>query len=158
MHYRSQKSKPAFWIASHCPTEIAREKFVKALQHYIQVDAYGDCGNLTCVEAHNGRNPCVDDNALHYYFYLAFENSICPEYITEKFWRNLNHPVVNVVLGGGNYLRDAPPHSFIDVNDFATVKDLADYLSFLMSNPVNCTTSFIKAKDLTAFPFTRMST
>ena len=31
-------------------------------------------------------------------------------------------------MGGGDYKRDAPPLSYIDVNDFSTVKKLADYL------------------------------
>lgn len=123
-----KKTKTAFWIASHCPTEIKRENYVKALQKYIDVDVYGDCGNLTCV------GTCIDDNSLEYYFYLAFENSICPDYISEKFWRNLNQPVIPVVMGGGNYFRDAPPHSYIDVNDFSSIEDLANYLKSLMNS------------------------
>ena len=45
------------------------------------------------------------ETSQQYYFYLAFENSICPDYISEKFWRNLNQPVIPVVMGGGNYFR-----------------------------------------------------
>ena len=56
--FRKKKTKTAFWIASHCPTEIKRENYVKALQKYIDVDVYGDCGNLTCV------GTCIDDNSL----------------------------------------------------------------------------------------------
>ena len=95
------------------------------------MDIYGDCGNLTCV------GTCIDDNSLHYYFYLAFENSICPDYISEKFWRNINHPVIPVVMGGGNYSRDAPPHSYIDVNDFSNVEELGNHLISVMNNRVN---------------------
>ena len=36
----------------------------------------------------------------NYYFYLAFENSLCDEYITEKFFRTLNYNTVPVVMGG----------------------------------------------------------
>jgi hypothetical protein len=36
-------------------------------------------------------------------FYLAFENSICSEYISEKFYDILKYDVVPVVLGGGDY-------------------------------------------------------
>ncbi len=130
------KSRAAFWIASHCPTEIKREQYVKALQKFITVDVYGDCGNLTCPFAHNGQNTCFDDNSITHYFYLAFENSICPDYISEKFWRNFNQPVIPVVMGGGNYAREAPPKSFIDVNDFTSVEALANYLKHLMRNHV----------------------
>ena len=31
-----------------------------------------------------------------YKFYLAFENSLCQEYITEKFWKALNEGLVHV--------------------------------------------------------------
>ena len=69
--FRKKKTKTAFWIASHCPTEIKRENYVKALQKYIDVDVYGDCGNLTCV------GTCIDDNSLEVagYFNLGYFNS-----------------------------------------------------------------------------------
>ena len=34
-----------------------------------------------------------------YKFFLAFENSNCKEYITEKFWRSLHYGLVPVVFG-----------------------------------------------------------
>ena len=86
---------------------------MKSLQNYLKIDIFGKCGNLSCENAHNGQNSCIDDNAGIYYFYLAFENSICPDYISEKYWRNINLPVVPVVLGGANYSKDVPPHSYI---------------------------------------------
>ena len=51
----------------------------------------------------------------NYKFYLSFENSLCVDYITEKFWKVLAYDVVPVVMGDGNYSRDAPPKSFINV-------------------------------------------
>ena len=58
-----------------------------------------------------------------YKFYLAFENSNCKEYITEKFWRTLNRTfAVPIVMGSGNYKELAPPNSFIHVDDFASPK------------------------------------
>ena len=39
---------------------------------------------------------------------MAFENSICNDYMTEKFWRSLDLEIVPIVMGGGNYTRDAP--------------------------------------------------
>jgi hypothetical protein len=68
---------------------------------------------------------------------LAFENSNCPDYITEKLWRILDSNIVPVVMGGGNYTRDAPQNSVINVNDFPSVKALADYLTYLTENPVS---------------------
>ena len=53
-------------------------------------------------------------------------NSYCEDYITEKFYRNLYAAeVVPIVFGGGDYARDAPPNSFINVDDFDSVQSLA---------------------------------
>ena len=56
--------------------------------------------------------PMVGDN---YKFYLSFENSLCRDYITEKFWKVLSYNVVPLVFGGGNYSLYAPKKSYIDV-------------------------------------------
>ena len=40
-------------------------------------------------------------------------------------------------MGGGNYTRDAPENSVINVNDFPSVKALADHLTYLTENPVS---------------------
>ncbi len=89
-------------------------------------------------------NNCTKGERIHctgafgeeYKFYLAFENSICEEYITEKFERTLAMPVVPIALGGGPYERYYPNGSYIDVFDFKTPKDLADYLMYLDKNKV----------------------
>ena len=53
-------------------------------------------------------------------FYLALENSICADYITEKFWKVLNYNVIPIVLNGANMSAIAPKHSYIDIKDFST--------------------------------------
>ncbi len=35
-----------------------------------------------------------------YKFYLAFENSFCEDYVSEKFWNALRRSVVPIVMGG----------------------------------------------------------
>ena len=51
---------------------------------------------------------CFIELAESYWFYLAFENSNCNDYITEKLWRTFNLKTVPIVMGGGNHSRDAP--------------------------------------------------
>ena len=58
-------------------------------------------------------------------FYLAFENSLCPDYATEKLYRALAEHVVPVVLGGANYTALAPPRSLLRAADFASPALLA---------------------------------
>ena len=36
-------------------------------------------------------------------FYLAFENSFCDHYVTEKMWRWLKKDIVPVVMGKADY-------------------------------------------------------
>ena len=57
-----------------------------------------------------------------YKFYLAFENSICRDYATEKFYNPLFFSTVPIVYGGADYDRFAPPHSYIDVRNFSSGK------------------------------------
>jgi alpha-1,3-fucosyltransferase len=68
-----------------------------------------------------------------YKFYLSFENSICTDYATEKFFEILKHNMIPVVYGGANYSQIAPPHSYINALDF-TPEKLAVYLKLVDSN------------------------
>lgn len=122
-----------FWTVSHCKTDNFRERYVESLQKHINVDIFGACSGNECPR--KLEESCFASVGHQYWFYLAFENSNCPDYITEKLWRILDSNIVPVVMGGGNYKRDAPYHSLIDVNDFSSVKDLADYLIYLTENP-----------------------
>lgn len=124
----SKKTNSVFWVVSDCKTESQRELYVEELRQYIDVDIYGKCGPLDCPQI--GMD-CHVELSNSYKFYLAFENTICNEYISEKFWRTLRLPLVPIVMGGSNYKQVAPPHSYIDVNDFDTVEDLADYIQYL---------------------------
>ena len=73
------------------------------------------------------------DTLKPYKFYLSFENSICNDYVTEKFFHILEHNVVPVVFGGADYNSIAPPHSYIDALQY-TPAQLADYLRLLDNN------------------------
>lgn len=71
---------------------------MQALGKHIEVDKFGRC---------NGREPpctrqgpqCLLDFVKDYKFYLAFENSRCEWYMTEKFFLSLASGMVPVVYG-----------------------------------------------------------
>ena len=69
-----------------------------------------------------------------YMFYLSLENSICKDYITEKFFDPLQTYIVPVVLGGANHSGISPPHSFIDASRSETPEALANLLNKIANN------------------------
>ena len=67
-------------------------------------------------------------------FYLALENSKCRNYITEKVWLNaFQRTLVPIVYGPPkeDYELVLPPNSFIFIEDFASLSNLAEYIMFL---------------------------
>ena len=129
------KNKMIAWFVSHCQTPIEREEYARLLGQYVAIDYFGGCTKHHRVECREDEG-CKDEDLLRkdYKFYLAFENSFCPDYVTEKFYRTLKLDVVPIVLGGAEYERFAPPHSYINALDFETPKHLADYLLLLNSS------------------------
>ncbi|XP_063887950.1 alpha-(1,3)-fucosyltransferase C-like [Scylla paramamosain] len=130
--YAKGKTKMAAWFVSNCFTISRREKIVKFIKKYIQVDIYGKCGKLSCPRERT--EECYDMLSNHYKFYLSFENSLCKDYVTEKLFSVLRHDVVPVVLGGANYTSITPPHSIINVKDFPSIMGLINHLKYLDSN------------------------
>lgn len=134
-NWAANKSKKVAWFVSNCGAKNKRLEYAHALQKYIDVDIYGSCGTKSCPR-HSGKH-CFDVLAKNYKFYLAFENSNCRDYITEKFYVNgLGSNVIPIVMGAPriDYERHAPENSFIHVDDFATPKQMADFLHQLDAN------------------------
>ncbi|XP_031574717.1 galactoside 3(4)-L-fucosyltransferase-like [Actinia tenebrosa] len=122
------------WMASNC-RETERNTYVGELQKFIPVDVYGHCGRFTCPLPR--RSSSCRLLLKRYKFYLAFENGNCHDYITEKYWDNaLENDIVPVVMGGADYSSPALaiPNSYMDVRDFDSPKDLAEYLIYLSQN------------------------
>lgn len=72
-----------------------------------------------------------------YKFYLAFENSNCKNYITEKlFDHSLSRTILPIVMGAPriDYEKYAPHRSFIHVDEFDSPAELAQYLHVLDKN------------------------
>ncbi|KZS14698.1 putative Alpha--fucosyltransferase C [Daphnia magna] len=132
---RRKRKKKVAWMVSHCLTYSMRELYVMELKKYINVDVYGRCGNLTCAvhDLHSSDPQCYDMLQSNYKFYLAFENSLCEDYVTEKFFKIMAHDIIPVVYGGADYTKYAPPHSYINAGKFKP-KELAAYLNLLDAN------------------------
>ena len=129
-NYLEGKKKTAIALISNCQQD--RLSVVRKLKEYIDVDIRGLCGK-----------PCFPRNSCYslisnYKFFLAFENNICRDYLTEKTKINaFEHETVPVIISGANLSNPAlvPPNSYINALDFKRVKDLADHLKHIESQP-----------------------
>ena len=131
-NFAANKTYLVAWYVSHCITWSRRETYVQALTEHLNVHQYGCGGKYNCPRSKTSE--C--DRRLNdtYKFYLAFENSLCRDYVTEKLWRILKLNVVPIVLGNASYSDILPPHSYIDVRDFASPRHLADYIKMVGAN------------------------
>ena len=124
-----RKTKLVAWIVSHCETTGMRENYVRELMKHIDVDVYGECGNKEIICPKSSCGMKTDNILYEYKFYLAFENTLNGEYVTEKLWKCFPDGAVPVVYGGlGGYKTLLPKHSYIDVTDFKSPAALATYL------------------------------
>lgn len=131
-NFAANKTKAVAWFVSNCGARNNRLKYAKELGKHIQVDIYGACGTKTCPRSQ--ANNCFKMLDREYKFYLAFENSNCKDYITEKLFVNgLGQELVPIVMGARpeDYEKASPFHSYIHVDDFDSPKELAEYLKML---------------------------
>ncbi|KAM8801042.1 alpha-(1,3)-fucosyltransferase 7 [Rhynchonycteris naso] len=119
------KNGVAAWVVSNFQARQRRVKLYRQLAPHLPVDVFGRANRRPlCTN-------CLLPTVARYLFYLAFENSQHPDYITEKFWRNaLAAGAVPVVLGPprATYEAFVPPDAFVHVDDFSSAHELADFL------------------------------
>ena len=128
-NYLKGRTQTAFAIISNCFKP--RLEYIHELQKYIDIDLYGRCP---------GHKPFCRNCwkiAKKYKFYLAFENSLCSDYITEKTFTNAYaHEVVPVIISGANLSNPLliPQGSYVDARSYSSAKELATYLMEVSNN------------------------
>ena len=128
------------YLQSDCDPPSDRDSYVEELMKYVTVDSYGKCLHNKDLPEHlvdslTFNSQEVHDYVAKYKFSLAFENALCHDYITEKFWRPLYVGSVPIVMGSPTIKDWAPTnHSIIVADDFKSPKELAEYLHFLDQN------------------------
>ncbi|XP_052102999.1 glycoprotein 3-alpha-L-fucosyltransferase A-like [Mytilus californianus] len=141
-----EKSKNVAWVVSNCKSVSKRYQYIKEMMQTIQIDIYGNCGKK-CSSSWNS-DKCFKDLSKDYKFYLAFENSICNDYVTEKIFRLYQDgfDIIPVYRGARN-IKDILPHdTFISSLDFSSPTQLALYMTNVGSNE-STYTNYLKAKD-----------
>ena len=79
------KDKLVSWMVSNCNSHL-RNSFVHELQKYITVDVFGSCSGKFGESKSCPRGEACRNIIKQYKFYLSFENALCEDYITEKYW------------------------------------------------------------------------
>ncbi|KAL0893091.1 hypothetical protein ABMA27_014730 [Loxostege sticticalis] len=135
-----QKDVLAVAMISNC-NNSERLAYINELQKYIKVNLFGKCAKTfqmrnSCPRSKNGE---VGDcpKLKNYLFYLAFENSKCRQYITEKVFHNaFSKGAIPVVMGAPvvDYEKLLPPNSFLHVNSFNSPRELAMEIIHLSTN------------------------
>lgn len=131
-----ERPKKIAWLVSNCATASGRENVAEELSRYMAVDIIGFCNfnsKINCPK--QSTEQCYSIIEKNYKFYLSFENSLCKDYVTEKFFNILKLDVIPIVFGNANYSKIAPPNSFINVRDYHNISDLVQYLTKLDENP-----------------------
>ena len=115
-----------------------RDSLVAELMKHLQVDSLGRCLKNADIEDFvvggwaQGAWSSLLTLLPRYKFYLAFENSLTTDYVTERVFHALVAGTVPVYRGAAN-IRDFMPddNAVIDVADFDSPEDLARYLKQL---------------------------
>ena len=136
INYAENKTGQIAWLVSNC--DMKRDSLVKKLAKVLKIHVGGKCKYKykNTIEQCEGGKLCKQ-TLRKYKFYLAFENSFCPDYVTEKYWlHSLDNNMIPIVLGGANYKdpRLAIPGSYINVFDFRNPKQLIKYIQKVDAN------------------------
>lgn len=132
------KTDLAAYIASN--SVAYRDAYVRELMRYMPIDCLGACLNNKTIEgfvtgptaARKGGFRAILKVLPRYKFYLAFENSLATDYVTEKLFHALSVGTVPVYCGAGNVREFLPAeNAAINVADFEGPEDLAAYLTHL---------------------------
>ncbi|XP_067671205.1 alpha-(1,3)-fucosyltransferase 11-like [Haliotis asinina] len=132
---KSMKLASVLYVQSHCDVPSDRDRYVKELMKYIDVDSYGECLHNKDLPEHL-RDPAENyekDEFLNfisqYKFHLSFENAICKDYMTEKLMRPLYVGSVPIYKGSSSAKEWMPNnHSVIMVDDFSSPEELAAFI------------------------------
>lgn len=112
------------WIVSNCHARSKRNEIARQLNTSFPIDQFGQCSSPKKIQN-------IERLLLNYKFYLAFENAQCQDYITEKvFYNSLTSGSIPIVLGAqeNNYQQLLPANSFIHLDQFANLSQLATHL------------------------------
>ncbi|WP_434724977.1 glycosyltransferase family 10 domain-containing protein [Mesorhizobium sp. RIZ17] len=130
------EAAPAVHFQSSSFNKSGRDTLLAELSQHIGVDRYGKFNSNRHVEGPDLGPQTKLETIGRYRFCLALENSIAPDYVTEKMFDPLAAGTVPVYLGAPNGADFVPENCYIDAASFDTPRELADYLRHLIETPL----------------------
>jgi hypothetical protein len=109
--------------------------FAAEMMQYIEVHSYGHILNNRTLPGPDLKRVTKQETIAAYPFCLAFENSIAPDYVTEKIYDCLMARTVPIYLGTHDVAEFVPERSYIDATAHGGPRGLAAYLQHLLERP-----------------------
>ncbi|KII60858.1 Alpha-(1,3)-fucosyltransferase 9 [Thelohanellus kitauei] len=123
------RKKAGVSIISGCQQDhTLRIDYIERLKTMFPVDRYGACVGKKL------SNEEFKDLCPKYMFYLSFENSVCDDYITEKYCIPLKCGAIPIVMSSRRNLVNLIPGSYINALDYESPEHLAKHLSKVSTN------------------------
>lgn len=143
-----KKKHGGVWMSGHCPVPSKRKALAQEIGKHMHVDLFGRCGTRPCGAASTMLSDCLNTVSRDYKFYFSFENTICPDYTTEKLFNIYlyNLEIIPVVNGPANAAEYLPKGTFINALDFSSASELAKNLQEIGASEEKYT-NYLKEKD-----------
>ena len=124
-------------FVSNCDA-IMRYFFLEELMSHIKIDSYGNClHNMDRASDRYQENwtNSAKEVLSRYRLAIAYENTISPEYITEKAFLALSVGAIPVYKGPPEIYSHIPDrHNIINIDDYASPAELAKYLQRVLDD------------------------
>jgi hypothetical protein len=163
--YENKRNNVLFaWMATNCWARNHRKNYVQELMNYTTVHSYGGClHNIDIPDEilekygakkgdsywHASMDDIKRETISPYKFVLAFENSDCESYVTEKVYDALLADAIPIYMGASDIDNFVPPNSIIKVTDFNSTSLLVDYVKTVAENQTLYESYFAWRKDKT---------
>jgi len=164
--YENKRNDVLFaWMAGNCNPINERQDYVQKLMTYAEVHSYGYCLHNKNIPAEilkkyglkedsygsGGKNiyDIKKDTFSPYKFILAFENSNCEGYVTEKVYDALLVDAIPIYMGAPDIDDYVPPGSVIKVSDYESISALVEHTKTIAANKTLYESYFAWKKDKT---------
>ena len=122
------------FVARNCNPMNNRMDYVKAIDKLIGVVAMSSCYHNTPWPQCEGRECTKVEAIREYKIHLAFENGDSPNFVTDKIYQAFAAGVLPVWMGTRDIAEAVPKGSYIDVANFASPDEVAQYLAKVMAD------------------------